>query len=134
LNLIVIINIVIKKENAQVESGFLGPAVGTEPEKDHAVACERETVGPGLLFLEFFYSQVEELHLHTTHFANKMIVMSMPVPRFVSSDSVPKVDFPGQAGLGKEFHGTVNRGLAYVGVAASYDVAHLVGGNVAIAL
>ncbi len=123
-----------KKENARVGSDFMGPAVGTEPEKDHTVSRECETVGPGLLFLEFFYGRVEELHLHTTRFANQMIMVSMPVPRFVSSDSVPEVDFPGQTGFGKEFHGTVNRGLTYIGVAASYDVAHLVGGNVAVAL
>ena len=95
---------------------------------------ECETVGPGLLFLKSFYGRVEELHLRTTHFANKMIVVSMPVPRFVSSDSIPEVGFPGQTGFGKEFHGTVNCGLAYIGVTASYDVAHLVGGNVTVAL
>jgi hypothetical protein len=97
------------------------------------VARERETVGPGLLFLEFFYGRVEELHLHTTRFAYQVIVVFMPVPCFISSDSVPEMDFPGQTGFGKEFHGTVNRGLTYIGVAASHDVAHLVGGNVAVA-
>ena len=109
-------------------------AVRTYSEKDHTVPSESETVVTGLLFLEFFDGGIQEFDLLAAQFTDKVIMMSVAVPCFVSCYAITKMHLPGKACLGKQFHCTVNCGLTCPGTAAPYTIVQLLCRHVTVAL
>lgn len=63
-----------------------------------------------------------------------MIVVSMTVPGFVASYTVPKMDLSGKTSSGKKFNGAINGGLPCFGITGSHPVVQILRRYVTITL